>query len=333
MRTFDFEQMMAGHGLIDAGAPPLPFGAGGRPWYVSLVLGGAGWLASIFTLLFVVILFSPDTPVSSAVLGTVMLGTGFGLYSADRGNAFFEQLALALSLAGQLALMYAVAEATESAVAVAAFTTLLSASVVLWVPDHFAKMLSTFFGCVSWALVVRLGWWGENLFEQGRLAVPLAPALVGWFLIWVPIGVGLHLTIQRETRWMASATRRVARPAATGFMLALSFGTWASEPFAALPFGTTPGEVPVNFLTLWPLLGVGAALYAGTCAFRLGHRAMIGAAIAGALMHLVQFYYLLGVSLVVKSWIMLAVGGGLLAVARFLRMRIGGATPTGSEPS
>jgi len=326
----DFESVMAEHGLIDPQASPLPFGADGRPWYVSLVLGGAGWLASFFMLAFVFILFEPDSSATAAVLGAIMLGAGFGLYAADRDNAFFEQLALALSLAGQLALMYAVADATESAVAVAAFATLQSAALVFVLPNHFARLLSAFFACVSWALVVRLGWWGENLFDQGRLAVSFAPALLGWCLIWLPVGVGVHALIEREPRWMASDTRRLARPALTGLMFALAFGTWASEPFGTLPFRTPPSDVPVNWLTLWPLLGVAAALFAGLCAFRLRHRAMIGVAIAGALLHLVQFYYLLGVSLVVKSYIMLVLGGLLLLVARFVRTRADGhASPAG----
>ena len=333
MRTVDFESVMAKHGLIDAQAAPLPFGAEGRPWYVSLVLGGAGWLASFFMLAFVFILFEPDSAVAASVLGAIMLGAGYGLYSADRDNAFFEQLALALSLAGQLALMYAVADATNSAVAVAAFTTIQSAVLVRVLPNHFAKLLSTFFACVAWALVVRLGVWGENLFDQGRIAVSLAPALLGWCLIWLPIAVALHLLIEREPQWMASDARRIARPALTGLMFALAFGTWASEPFGTLPFRTPPSEVPVNWLTLWPLLGVAAALFAGVCAFRLRHRGMIGVAIAGALLHLVQFYYLLGVSLVVKSYIMLALGGVLLLVARFVRTRADGPSPAGEGSS
>jgi uncharacterized membrane protein len=47
---------------------------------------------------------------------------------------------------------------------------------------------------------------------------------------------------------------------------------------------------------------------------------MIGLAVAGALLHLVQFYYLLGVSLAVKSYIMLGVGLVLLLSARSLRL-------------
>ncbi len=329
MSTWELERAMAEQGLIPPDAPLLPFGAEGRPWFVSVVLGGAGWLASLFALLFVLLFFQPDTPAGAALLGVIMLGAGFGLYRADRDDAFFGQLALALSLAGQLALMYAFAQATESAVAVAGFTAALSTALVLWLPNHFAKALSAFFACVAWALFVRLGWWGDDLFARGRLAVPLLPALVGWFVIWAPIAVGVHVLIAREVVWMATDARRVARPALTGLMLALSVGTWASEPFAALPFWTPPAEIPVNWLVIWPLLAVVAALFSGLCAFRLRHRAMIGVAIAGALVHLVQFYYLLGVSLVMKSYVMLVLGAVLLVTARVLRTRVPGVAAAG----
>ena len=254
-----------------------------------------------------------------------MLGAGFALYAADRDDAFFEQLALTLSLAGQVALLYSVGQVTDSPVGVAAFATVLSVALVLWLPNHFARMASAFLACIAWALTVRMGWWGENLFGQERLAVSLGPALVGWVLIWLPVAAGVHLLIERESRWMATRARRVARPALTGLLLALSVGTWASVPFAAFPFVPPPGAVPVNWLVVWPLLGVLAALFAALSAFRLRHRPVIGVAIAGALLHLIQFYYLLGVSLVAKSVLMLVLGALMLIGARGLRVR--GETP------
>jgi hypothetical protein len=134
----ELERALAERGLIAADATPLPFGSAGRPWYVSLVMGGAGWLASLFGFLFVLLLFEPDTPPEATVAGVILLGAGFGLYAADRDNAFFEQLALALSLAGQFALLYAVGEGTESATAVAGFATVLSVGVVIAMPNPFA---------------------------------------------------------------------------------------------------------------------------------------------------------------------------------------------------
>jgi uncharacterized membrane protein len=85
--------------------------------------------------------------------------------------------------------------------------------------------------------------------------------------------------------------------------------------------GAPPTEIPPNALALWPLLGVFGALFAGLCAFRLRHRPLIGMAIAGALLHVVHFYYLLGVSLVAKSVLMLVLGVILLVSARALAAR------------
>lgn len=331
MRAAELADEMVRRGMVAADAPPLPFGAAGRPWYVSAVLGTAGWLASLFAFVFVVMLFEPDTTVDFLVGGVVMLGAGFGLYVADRDSAFFEQLALALSLAGQLALIWAVGRGTESATATAAFATVLCAGLVVSLPNHFAKMLNAFFACIAWAVTIRLALWGEGSLGDTGLAVPLGRALIGWIVIWVPVAVGLHVLIAREAEWMATDARRAARPALTGLLLGLSVGTWTSEPLASLTAWINPSEVATNWLVLWPLLGVAAALFAAVSAFRLRHRAMVGVAIAGALLHLIQFYYMLGVTLVVKSYIMLTVGVVLLLLARGLRL--GGLAPDAASPS
>ena len=133
-------------------------------------------------------------------------------------------------------------------------------------------------------------------------------------LIWLPVAFGVHRLIALEAEWMATGKRWIARPALTGLLVALSVGTWTSEPFAALSFWV-PTEVATSWLSIWPLLGVAAALFAAMSAFRLQSRALTGVAIAGALLHVVHFYYLLGVRLVVKSYIMLAVGAVLFLVA------------------
>ena len=320
MRAADLASEMASRGFIPPDSDPMRLGAAGRPWYVSAVLGAAGWLASVFALLFVLLLFEPDTAAGTALAGIVMLGAGFGLYVADRDSAFFEQLALALSLAGQLGLIVAAAQATESAAATAFVATILAAALVRALPNHFAKTLSAFFACVSWSLTVRFVGWGEDWFDDADLAVGLVPALAGWLVIWAPVVLAARALVTREAEWMASGRRRIARPALTGVLVALSVGTWASQPFAALQFWTPPGEVPVNWLVLWPLLGVATALFAAACAFRVRHRPMLGLAIAGALIHVMQFYYLLGVRLVVKSYIMVGVGIVLLLTARRLRL-------------
>ena len=307
--------------------PPAPFED--RPWYISAVLGASGWLAGLFVLVFVGILFEPETAAAFAVAGLVMLAAAFGLYAAAR-SAFFDQLALALSIAGQLALTWAAFQATDSATATAALVTLLQ--IVLWVamPNRLAKVLAAFFACIAWALAVRFALWGEALLSDVRSEVPLGLALVSWGVIWAPLIAAAQVLIAFEAGWMAAPPRTLARPALTGLLMALATATWASEPLGTLVFWAPPSGTYTNWLVLWPLLGAGTALFAAVCAYRLKNRALVGLAIAGGLLHVIQFYYLLGTTLVMKSMIMLGVGVVLLAAAWSLERRR--ARAAGSAP-
>jgi hypothetical protein len=179
-------------------------------------------------------------------------------------------------------------------------------------PNRLAKLLATFFACVAWALAVRFAWWGEGEFGDGR-AASLGPALLGWAIVWVPAAVATHLLIEREALWMARGAQRFARPILSGLLLSLSVGTWVSEPFGSLQFWSSSAQT--NWLALWPLLAAAAALFASVCAFRVRNRPLIGVAIFGALLHVVQFYFLLGTTLLMKSCIMLIVGLGLYVSA------------------
>ncbi|HEY7672931.1 MAG TPA: DUF4401 domain-containing protein [Gammaproteobacteria bacterium] len=293
---------------------PLAEPADDRPWYISVILGAAGWLAGLFALAFVGALFTPETPGGFAFAGLVMLGAGFGLYAAGR-SAFFDQLALALSIAGQLALAWAAADSTESAAATAALVTLMQVVLLAAMPNRMAKVLAAFFACIAWALAIRFALWGETLLSDVSREVPLGLALVSWLVIWAPLIAGAEALIAFEARWMAGAGQRLARTALTGLLMALAIATWASEPLGSLVFWSPPRETYVNWLVLWPLLGAATSLFAAVCAYRLQSRALVGFAIAGGLLHVMQFYYLLGTTLVVKSMIMLAVGVALLLAA------------------
>jgi hypothetical protein len=321
MSTDELANELVRRGTLPTKGGPVPAVGDDRPWYISAVLGAAGWLASLFALMFVWLLFEPNTVAGSAFTGGVMLAAGFGLYLAGRESAFFDQLALALSLAGQLSLVWAAAQATESAAATAGLAAVLETALVLTLPNRFAKALAAFFACVAWALTVRFAWWGETVFGDEPTTVAVLPALLGWFVIWIPVVGIVQALIAREAQWMARSWRRIARPALTGLLVGLAVATWVSEPLGSLQFWAPSSAAHANWLVLWPLLAVATALFAATCAFRLRHHALLGVAIAGALLHVMQFYYVLGTTLVVKSYIMLVVGGVLLIAARLARQR------------
>jgi len=70
---------------------------------------------------------------------------------------------------------------------------------------------------------------------------------------------------------------------------------------------------------LWPLLSALGALAAVAAAFARRRRGLMGVCVVAALLHVSHFYYALGTSLVVKSLLMLAMGGAALIAARVLR--------------
>jgi uncharacterized protein DUF4401 len=300
-------------GVIDRGAAPLPVEVSERPWFISMLLGVAGWLAGIFVLVFIAALFEPSGAGAYAIFAFVLLPAAFGLYAADRQNAFFDQLALALSIAGQIAATAAIADGTKSAAQTAGAVAFMQCLLVLLMPNRLARSIAAFFACIAWALAVRFAWWGEGNWGGLRAHVALVPALMGWFVIWIPIAALVFAVLYGEAKWMARKDRRILRPTLGGLLLALTFGTFASVPLEAfeLFWGSNP-EPHTNWLVLWPLLNVAAALGAGLAAFRLRSRALLGVAIAAALLHVVQFYYLLGTTLVIKSVIMLIAGVVLL---------------------
>jgi hypothetical protein len=307
---------LAQRGLLTE-APNAPDAASSdRPWFISAVLGAAGWLAGVFVLLFVYLMFEPDSASELGLAGSILVTAAYGLYRADRSGSFFAQLALALSIAGQIALCASFAAATESVAATAAITTAVQLGLLIVMPNALARVLAAFFACIGWAITVRFAWWDRSWLDSGDLSVALGPALLGWLAIWAPIVAAAEWLVRRERAWLSTPLRSIARAASSGVIAALALGTWAAEPFASLPFARAGFS---HWLALWPLLGTGAAAYAAFCAVRFRSRALLGLAIAGGLLHALQFYFVLGVGLLTKAAIMAAVGAALLAAAWILQ--------------
>ena len=305
-------------GLLQSADAPTRSGDDTRPWFISAVLGVAGWLAGLLTLLFVWQLFEPSSASGFALAGAVMLAAALGLYYADRDSAFFAQLALALWIAGQLGIVWWAEETTRSPASTAAIMTVLELALLCVTRNRMARTLASFFACIGWALAVRFAWWDSSPFDLYKQPIALSPALAGWVVIWAPVAALAEILIRTEPVWLAAGARSIARPALGGLLAALAVGTWTSEPFAALSI-LFVGAGATNWLALWPLLGAASALFAAGCAFRLRERAFLGLAVVGALLHVTQFYYVLGTTLVVKSAIMLAAGCVALGLAWFLR--------------
>lgn len=308
-------------GFIAADAPPQEAAEIGRPWFISLLLGASGWLAGIFLIIFVGILFTPNTELGWAAASVVCFGAAFALYSIDKESAFFDQLALALWITGQCAFVGVMVEITHDEAVVAGCVAVLQCVLALVTPHRLARLIAAFFACIAWGLMLRFSLWDENFFG-GAGDEPVHPfaAIFGSFLIWLPVMFIAAMLAAKERRWLAQGKAHICRPILSGLLLALSFGAILTHPEAVFP-GWDEARAFNNWIALLPLLAAAYAGFALYCAFRLRHRGLMGAAIAGALFHLLQFYYVIGLSLMMKSFIMLIVGALLLAAAAKLKKK------------
>jgi len=289
-----------------------------RPWYIGLLLGASGWLAGGFLLVFVAMLFHPDTAGAAAVSGAVLLAAAWGLFQVDRDGAFTSQLALALSFAGQCFVLFAMVEQRQSLAVVAGAAFMLQATMLLVMPNRLHRLMSALFALIAWALMWRFGLFGEPSWSAANdNAASLPAALGGWWVTWLPVGALLWLLIRHEPTWIARGWAPVLRPALTGLIVGIAFATLISYPLESFRWwGSAPAHT--DWLALWPLLSATAALAAVAAAFALGSRALIGACIVAVLLHVSHVYFALGTSLLLKSLLMLVMGGALLFAARRL---------------
>lgn len=315
------------HGLLDtpaaglAAAAPRPT-ADERPWFIGALLGASGWLAGLCVLGFVGLLFRPTSPAAAGLAGAVLLGAAWGLYKADREGAFVAQLALALSIAGQCLVLYAMTGPMHSFAPIATAAFALQVALALLMPNPLHRTLSTWFAAIAWGVAVRSHLVGDpGLFGASSRGVTSLPmALAAWCVAWFPVAGLLLALIRTEPRWMAQGWQGVCRPVAAGLIVGLASATLVSQPFESLR-GLVGGAAAQDWAALWPALSALGALAGLAAAFALGHRGLVGLCGVAALLHVAHFYYALGTSLRMKSMLMLLTAGAMLFAANRLAAR------------
>ncbi len=323
----EFVDLLRSRGVVPDHAPPERHFD--RPWFVALLQGVAGWLAGIFLLSFVALILKPDSTVSILTVGILLLAVAWLLYRADRDAVFLDQLALAMSIAGQFAVAWSVVKDHFSGLPLASTLLALQVVVLIVMPNKVARTLAALFATIAWVFTVRFllrPGQGEQIFFEhgGSDVVPMLGAWtlpVAWCLTWLPLLALAGWLIVHEARWMSSGLRRYARPLLIGTLLGLSLGGIAAEPFTVFALGTESLGMRFTWWALFPLLSVALALFCAWGAFRVRSHGLLGFAVVAALLHLSRFYYLYGTTLLWKAVIMLAVGAALL-LASFALHRV-----------
>jgi uncharacterized membrane protein len=290
-----------------------------RPWYVSLLLGASGWLAGGFMLIVVALTLKLESQAVLVLCGLILIAAAFGLYKVGREGAFVTQIALAFSIAGQVTLVVGFG---SHGIATRALIMFLVQTCLVWImPNTLQRTLSALLACIALAIAVRYGLFSDA-YHRGNSddASPThVYALAGWGLAWLPIAALIVYLIRSEPQWMARRVQAIVRPALSGLIAGLAFGTLSSHPFEM--FEGSSRNVVDSSLALWPLLSSLAAMGSVAAGFALKSRALMGASLVGAILHISHFYYALGSTLLLKSAIMAAMGLAFLGMAYAFRRK------------
>ncbi len=119
------------------------------PWYIKVLLAISGWLASLFLLGFLGVGFELifRNAAASVIVGSILIGVAFALLRMPK-NEFYEHVALAVSLAGQALIVWAIFDNTHKETSWI-LTCIFQLLLALVMPNFIHRVFSSFFAASS----------------------------------------------------------------------------------------------------------------------------------------------------------------------------------------
>lgn len=304
------------------------------PWYIRALLGLSAWIAAILLLIFLFGMSIIDDQTGALVLGTVLCTTTIVVRRIAGSNLFVGQLALALSLAGQILVIGGVGGLANSVVMGAIAAIVLQSLLLVLYADHLHRLLSTL--AIVAALTVLVFEWEAELLH-GLIIV----AAVGTVVLW-----------ERELELAVARLDEIARPIAYGLTLGLlALVSWYVFDEDAIRYWwlSTLGlmiilvvqvvrllreyhvvldrKLMVGMITFALILtgaaldapGLLAALIVLLLGFRHANRLLLGIAVVFLAIFLSAFYYTLSLTLLLKSLALIGSGMALLGLRWLVR--------------
>lgn len=343
MTARDLWDRLAAEGLVEGERPPpAPEQA---PWYVRAMLGIAGWIGALFLLGFVGAAFAFVMEDASAALiaGALCCAGAFALYRSLKGQDFGDQFALALSLAGQMLLIYGLGDLLAAADPLFYFAiAAIEAGLVLTIPNFLHRILAAAGAAIALALAVaQLSLYG--------LAAPLLCAAFAWIWLeparwargplWRPIGYGLVLALlltetfrllgvvhwfglgSQAAGWMPLYGPLIGRGLSAALLVTAAIVLSNREGHGRtgrVGLASTGGAALLGLVSLGAP-GLASALLVLLLGFAAGSRLLMAFGTLGLLGFASHFYYSLHATLLAKSGLLALTGLCLLAAHLVLR--------------
>ena len=313
------------------------------PWFMNVLLGLCGWLAAMFLLGFIATAFSDlsDQAGLCLIAGTLSVGLAF-IVLRRVSQVFVDNLAFALSLAGQCLVAWGCVQiAAPQALWLWWGGALAQLVLALLMPHPVHRMLSAF--AAGWLSAMWLDALGLTVFYPPIVLLAVALLWLNELTLFADVsrttmlawGLSLAMLLMLFVRRYENTPYSVFNEAA-----AMSqWPAWLGEALCAVVmlfvllvllkrsglhlaersgFMSLLIALLVAIITV-PAVGLSSALTLVMLGFALANRALLGLGVLAGLTFLSSYYYLLSVSLLQKSMILLFVGVAMLGLRFFLR--------------
>jgi len=320
------------------------------PWYVRAMLGIGGWMGAMFLLGFVGAGFAFVMKSASAALfvGALLCAAATVMFRVRPNGDFAGQFALAVSVTGQSLIGLGLVQLLPSRISVIALLmAFLQIVLFLLVPNFLHRVLSAISGTA--ALVIALGNWGLHPYTQAMVF-----AAFGW--VWLnefsypgrstqmrAIGYGLVLLLIADLvmESVSGMARSLWLDRAGAPLIGGAFALWIGAALIGativwvvwklliregLTLGKEPGLAAIGGAVLVALVsvkapGIGVTLVILLIGYANGNRVLTGLGIFSLLGYLSHYYYMLQITLLEKSALLVCTGIVLIAARLALKSR------------
>lgn len=319
-------------------------GAGGTmPWYVRVLIGGGTWLGTLFLLGFFFLALGDafsDTSMAAIGVGLPMVAAALGLQRI-RGD-FMRQLALVLSLTGQLLVIFASGALAGSEELAALIAIAFGIGLLPLYPDRVHRFFATLIAIggllvllyesrvpggaeIGALLLMALAaglWRLLPAAWRGRhreLLDAVAPAIVVGLLVLLAMSSFEGLGAPRVTHWFTFGPVTAAGAAAA--LLAVGAAIVREhrmELTAPVPLAAATA-VPAIAIVAWQTPAIPVALLVAVLAFDRRNQVVLGLGGAFFVVFGALFYYDLQLTLLEKSGAL--AGSGLVCLAAWAALR------------
>ncbi len=311
-----------------------------KPWYLRLLQGVAGWFAGLLMLGFFALMFSALFDKSShtllMVVGILCSVVAYLIFKSKH-NDFLNQLAMALSLAGQVMFAFAVFKNIFNISSSGLF--ILSAYqmvLVFLLPNYLHRLLTSGFALIAFV---------TGLHEIGLAGIGGAVSAVALSLIWLkdkkwgqyqplwePVGYGLSIALVYSQVFILSqrylfrykeidTTSWLVTHAAflSSLLVALVFINlvWVTLKEFKVPLKSKEAVLSLLFCCIvvamsFYIIGISTGLLLILLGFIRNRKVLIAIGIFSALGFISWYYYNLHMTLLVKSLILIGIGIAML---------------------